>query len=127
MDISGILQALFGALCVICVFAKCNPVEGNWDPTVEAKCWDESVFLGINYTSSAITFASYMIQGWIPFRMALSLGKSSVTKTKWTALSAIAFWNVVAGILALVKLSYLHLYVVTVDASKYSRRQLSAI
>lgn len=55
MDISGILQALFGALCVICVFAKCNPVEGNWDPTVEAKCWDESVFLGINYTSSAIT------------------------------------------------------------------------
>lgn len=120
MEISGVLQVVFGALCIIGVFAKCTPVEGNWNSTVEAKCWDEDIFLGINYTSSAITFVSYMIQGWIPVQMALSLGRTRVTRAKWIALSAIAFWNVVAGVLALVKLSYLHLYVVTEDASKSS-------
>lgn len=50
--------------------------------------------------------------------MALSLGRHSITKTQWIALLVIAFWNVVAGVLALVKLSYLGLYVDTVDASK---------
>lgn len=118
MNTSGIVQVLFGILCVICVFAKCTPVEGNWNPTVEAKCWKESVFLGINYSSSAITFVSYMIQGWIPVQMALSLGKRSITRNQWVALTVIAFWNVVAGVLALVKLSYLGLYVVTEDASR---------
>jgi hypothetical protein len=118
MAISGVVQVLFGVLCVICVFVKCTPVEGNWNPTVDAKCWKESIFLGINYSSSAITFVSYMIQGWIPIHMALSLGKSSITRNQWIALSVIAFWNVVAGVLALVKLSYLGLYVVTEDASK---------
>lgn len=118
MNISGIVQLLFGMLCIICVFAKCTPVEGNWNPTVQSKCWNESVFLGINYTSSAVTFVSYMIQGWIPIQMALSLGKRRITRSQWIALSTIAFWNVVAGVLALVKLSYLDLYVVTEDASK---------
>lgn len=118
MIISGVLQAIFGTLCIIFVFAKCAPVAGNWNPTVEAKCWDETIFLGINYTSSAITFVSYMIQGWIPIQMALSLGRKSITRTQWIALSTIAFWNVIAGVLAIVKLSYLHLYVVTEDASK---------
>lgn len=61
-----------------------------------------------------------MIQGWIPIQMALSLGKRSITRNQWFALSIIAFWNIVAGVLALVKLSYLGLYVVTEDASKYS-------
>jgi hypothetical protein len=118
MNLSGILQVIFGILCVIGVFAKCTPVEGNWNPTVEATCWAESAFLGINYTSSAITFVAYMIQGWIPIQMALSLGKENITRSQWIALSAIAFWNVVAGVLALVKLSYLSLYLVNEDASK---------
>lgn len=118
MNVSGIVQLLFGILCVICVFAKCTPVEGNWNPTVDARCWGDSVFLGINYTSSAITFVSYMIQGWIPIQMALNLGRSTVTRSQWIALSTIAFWNVIAGVLALAKLSYLRLYVVTEDASK---------
>ena len=52
--------------------------------------------------------------------MALSLGKRSITRNQWIALSIIAFWNIIAGVLALVKLSYLGLYVVTEDASKYS-------
>jgi hypothetical protein len=120
MNASGVLQVIFGILCVTCVFAKCTPVQGNWNPTVDAKCWNESVFLGINYSSSAITFVSYMIQGWIPIQMALSLGKRSITRNQWIALSIIAFWNIIAGVLALVKLSYLGLYVVTEDASKYS-------
>jgi cytochrome bd-type quinol oxidase subunit 2 len=30
MNISGIVQVLFDILCVICVFAKCTPVEANW-------------------------------------------------------------------------------------------------
>ena len=77
-----------------------------------------SVFLGINYTPSAIAFVSYMIQGWIPIHMAISLGKSRITRTQWIALSTIAFWNIIAGLLALVKLSYLHQYVVTEDASE---------
>ena len=119
MNFSGIVQVLFGILCVICVFAKCTPVEGNWNPTVEAKCWNESVFLGINYSSSAITFVSYIIQDWIPIHRALSLGKRNITRKQWIALSIIAFWNIVAGVLALVKLSYLGLYVVTEDASEY--------
>ena len=55
MNLSGILQVIFGILCVIGVFAKCTPVEGNWNPTVEATCWAESAFLGINYTSGPIT------------------------------------------------------------------------
>jgi hypothetical protein len=118
MNLSGVLQVIFGILCVVGVFAKCTPVEGNWNPTVEATCWAESAFLGINYTSSAITFVAYMIQGWIPIQMALSLGRKNITRAQWIALSAIAFWNVVAGVLALVKLSYLRLYVDTEDASK---------
>lgn len=117
MSASGIIQVLFGILGVVCVFAKCTPVEGNCNPTVDAKCWKESIFLGINYSSSAITFVSYMIQGWIPIQMALSLGKNSITRKQWIALSIIAFWNIGAGVLALVKLSYLGLYVVTEDAS----------
>lgn len=120
MNLSGILQIIFGILCVVGVFAKCTPVQGNWDPTAEAKCWDEKVFLGINYTSSAITFVAYMIQGWIPIQMALSLGRNNITRSQWIALSAIAFWNVIAGVLALVKLSYLRLYVVNEDASEYN-------
>lgn len=118
MEVSGIVQVLFAMLCIICSFAKCTPVEGNWDPRAKARCWDASVFLGINYTSSAITFVSYMIQGWIPIQMALNLGRSSITKSQWAALSTIAFWNVIAGVLALVKLSYLGLFVVTDDASR---------
>jgi hypothetical protein len=51
--------------------------------------------------------------------MALSLGRSSITRGQWIALSVIAFWNVVAGVLALVKLSYLGLYVATEDASEW--------
>jgi hypothetical protein len=119
MNLSGIIQLIFRILCIICVCAKCTPVEGNWNPTVEAKCWNESVFLGINYSSSAITFVSYMIQGWIPIQMALGLGKRSITRNQWIALSIIAFWNIIAGVLALVKLSYLGLYVVMEDASRY--------
>ena len=120
MNLSGILQVIFGILCVIGVFAKCTPVEGNWDPTVDATCWAESAFLGINYSSSSITFVAYVIQAWIPIQMALSLGKRNITRAQWIALSAIAFWNVVAGVLALVKLSYLSLYLVTEDASESS-------
>lgn len=60
-----------------------------------------------------------MIQGWIPIQMALSLGRNNITRNQWIALSAIAFWNVIAGVLALVKLSFLHLYVVNEDASEY--------
>lgn len=51
--------------------------------------------------------------------MALNLGKRSITRSQWIALSTIAFWNVVAGVLALVKLSYLGLYVVAEDASEF--------
>lgn len=43
MNLSGILQVIFGIFCVIGVFAKCTPVQGNWDPTVDAKCWAESI------------------------------------------------------------------------------------
>jgi hypothetical protein len=119
MDATGIVRVVFGILCVLCVFAKCTPVEGNWDPTIDATCWKESVFLGINYSSSAITFVSYMIQGWILIHMALALGKRSITRKQWIGLSIIAFCNVVAGVLALVKLSYLHLYVATEDPSQF--------
>lgn len=59
-----------------------------------------------------------MIQGWIPIQMALSLGKSRIARTQWVALSTIASWKVTARVLAPVKLRYLHLYVVTGDASK---------
>ena len=118
MNLSGILQVIFGILCVIGVFAKCTPVEGNWNPTVEATCWAESAFLGINYTSGTITMVAYMIQGWIPIQMALSLGKNNVTRAQWIALSAIAFWNLCAASLALLKLNLLHLYLVNEDASK---------
>jgi hypothetical protein len=119
MSLSGVLQVLFGTLYVVYVFVKCTPVEANWNPTIDAKCWAGSVFLGINYTSSAITFVSYIIQGWIPIHMTLSLGKRSVTRNQWIALSLIAFWNVVAGMLALVKLCYLSRYLDTADPSKY--------
>jgi hypothetical protein len=119
MNLSGVLQVIFGILCVVCVFVKCTPVEANWNPTIGAKCWAGSIFLGINYTSSAITFVSYIIQGWVPIQMALSLGRRNVTRTQWIALSLIAFWNVVAGILALAKLSYLSRYLDTSDPSKY--------
>jgi hypothetical protein len=50
MNLSGILQVIFGILCIVGVFAKCTPVEGNWNPTVEATCWAPSAFLGVNYT-----------------------------------------------------------------------------
>jgi hypothetical protein len=50
MNLSGILQVIFGILCIVGVFAKCTPVEGNWNPTVEATCWASSAFLGVNYT-----------------------------------------------------------------------------
>jgi hypothetical protein len=119
MNLSGVLQVIFGILCVVCVFVKCTPVEANWNPTIGGKCWVGSVFLGINYTSSAITFMSYMIQGWIPIQMALSLGRRNVTRTQWIALSLIAFWNVVASILALAKLSYSSRYLNIADPSKY--------
>jgi hypothetical protein len=76
-------------------------------------------------SASAITFVAYMIQGWIPIQMALSLGKKNITRAQWIALSAIAFWNVVAGVLALAKLSLLDLYLVNEDASEYhSQRSL---
>jgi hypothetical protein len=66
-----------------------------------------------------------MIQGWIPIQMALSLGKKNITRAQWIVLSAIAFWNVVAGVLALAKLSLLDLYLVNEDASEYhSQRSL---
>jgi hypothetical protein len=51
--------------------------------------------------------------------MALNLGRRNVTRTQWIALSLIAFWNVVASILALAKLSYLSRYLDTADPSKY--------
>jgi hypothetical protein len=119
MNLSGILQVIFGILCVVGVFAKCTPVEGNWNPTVEATCWAESAFLGINYSSYAITSVAYMIQGWIPIQMALNLGKKNITRAQWIGLSAIAFWNIFASGLALAKLSLLRLYLVEEDASKY--------
>jgi hypothetical protein len=119
MNLSGVLQAIFGILCIVGVFAKCTPVEGNWNPTVEATCWVESAFLGMNYTLCMITFIAYMIQGWIPIQMALSLGKKNITRAQWIGLSAIALWNVAAGLLSLAKLSLLRLYLVEEDASKY--------
>ena len=66
-----------------------------------------------------ITFIAYMIQGWIPIQMALSLGKKNITRAQWIGLSAIALWNVAAGLLSLAKLSLLRLYLVEEDASKY--------
>jgi hypothetical protein len=120
MNVSGVVQVMIGILCVISVFAKCTPVEANWNPTiVDPQCWAPSVFLGINYTSSAITFISYMIQGYIPIHMAMGLAKRSITRTQWVQLSAIAFWNITAGVLALVKLSYLGLYLDRVDPSEW--------
>ena len=117
MHVSGILQLAMAALCIISVFAQCSPVEGNWNPTVPSKCWDQSIFLGFNYTSSAITFVSYMIQAWIPIRFALGLQNGSIPKRQWAGLIVLAAWNVIAGVLALIKIGYLHQYVITEDAS----------
>ncbi|KAF2771886.1 hypothetical protein EJ03DRAFT_325134 [Teratosphaeria nubilosa] len=117
MVASGLIQAFFGAICIISVFAKCKPVKANWDPTVVGQCWPESVFLGLNYASSALTFVSYTIQAWIPLHLAFRLQRGKLERTKWTALCILAFWNVIAGVLALVKLGYLHLYLDEVDAT----------
>jgi hypothetical protein len=38
MNLSGVLQVLFGILCVVYFFEKCTPVEANWNSTIDAKC-----------------------------------------------------------------------------------------
>lgn len=117
MYASGILQVVLGAVCIISVFAKCSPVEANWNPflAAEATSWAESVFLGLNYASGAVTFCSYMIQAWIPIHLALRLQRPKMSRNRWIGLAVLATWNVAAGMLALLKIAYLHLYVVNVD------------
>jgi hypothetical protein len=121
MNASGVIQVLLGTLGIIFVFAKCTPVQAKWDLYIEGKCWNQNMFLGFNYTSSALTFVSYMIQAWVPLHPALSLQKWDLSKGKWIMLAVLAFWNVVAGVLALVKLGFMHLYFETVDPSKSPR------
>lgn len=117
MFASGIAQVILGAVCIISVFAKCDPVEANWNPSLlpEAKCWPESVFLGVNYASGGVTFVSYMIQAWIPIHLALRVQEKNWSRGRWISLIVLAFWNIAAGMLALLKIAYLHLYVVNVD------------
>lgn len=117
MYASGILQVILAVICVISVFAKCSPVEANWNPTVQGTCWNENVFMGLNYTCTACTFISYMIQAWVPIHLALSLEGSKLCKTRWITLIMLAFWNILAGVLALVKLGYLYLYLDMTDPS----------
>lgn len=58
-----------------------------------------------------------MIQAWIPIRFALGLQNGSIPKRQWAGLIVLAAWNVIAGVLALIKIGYLHQYVITEDAS----------
>ena len=86
---------------------------------LDGTCWEQSIFLGFNYTASAITFVSYMIQAWVPIRFALGLeNRSALPKKQWAGLIVLGAWNLVAGALALIKIAYLHQYLIIEDASK---------
>lgn len=128
MNISGVAQVVFGGICIMSIFAQCSPVGRNWNPALPGTCWDSSIFLGFNYTASAITFVSYMIQAWVPIRFALGLeNRSQLPKKQWAGLIVLGAWNLVAGALALIKIAYLYQYLIIEDASKESHHPIATL
>ncbi|KAH9824598.1 G-protein-coupled receptor [Teratosphaeria destructans] len=119
MVASGLIQATLGAICIISSQATAGRKMSFWDSTQVAvppiSCLEDTN--EPQYASSALTFVSYMIQAWIPLHLAYRLQRGKLERNKWTALCILAFWNVIAGVLALVKLGHLHLYVDEVDAT----------
>ncbi|GFF27700.1 hypothetical protein IFM58399_01768 [Aspergillus lentulus] len=119
-----IFTPLVNVLNCIFNFVQCNPVQGNWDPRVSAKCWEKRAQLKFAYFMCSENIAADAVLAIIPATFLFSMNLSLKKRINLTILLGLGSMATICGIVKTIKLNSIRdapdftwgLYAVTVWA-----------
>ncbi|RHZ70902.1 hypothetical protein CDV55_106844 [Aspergillus turcosus] len=93
-----IFTALVNVLNSIFNFVQCDPVQGNWDPRVSAKCWAKKAQLKFAYFMCSENIAADAVLAIIPATFLFSMNISLRKKINLTILLGLGSMATICGI-----------------------------
>ncbi|GFF48184.1 hypothetical protein IFM61392_02516 [Aspergillus lentulus] len=100
-----IFTPLVNVLNCIFNFVQCNPVQGNWDPRVSAKCWEKRAQLKFAYFMCSENIAADAVLAIIPATFLFSMNLSLKKRINLTILLGLGSMATICGIVKTIKLN----------------------
>ncbi|PWY85893.1 hypothetical protein BO70DRAFT_360754 [Aspergillus heteromorphus CBS 117.55] len=101
------LQVVFAMVSIILLFLQCKPTQMLWKPSIEGKCWDESVFNAYLYWVSAYTTVTDIVLAVVPISAFWNLQMRASTKWAVCVMMGLTF---LSALVTIVKATYIHLF-----------------
>ena len=82
--ITAVISAVLTVLCIVFVYAQCDPPQALWTFEIQARCWDPLILVS---TSIAASASSAVFDFWFALYPAVVLWRMQMNQRKKIALS----------------------------------------